>query len=159
MQVMELKLLADHEDAIPTIARWYYDEWGHKDANNSYEQTCERIRGKLNRDKAPLHVVAVKDGDVLGVAQLKIREMNIYPDKEYWLGSVYVAPEARGRKIASRLCERVAEIARSLGIAILHLQTERTDDGGLYAGLGWKPIEQAHYHGVDVLVMERNLEE
>jgi hypothetical protein len=33
-----------------------------------------------------------------------------------------------------------------------YLQTER-HDGGLYARLGWQPLEEVHYHGVDVLVM------
>lgn len=154
---MELKFLADHEVAIPTIARWYYDEWGYKDANNSYEKTCERIRGKLNRDKVPLHIVAVDGENILGVAQLKIREMDIYPDKDYWLGSVYVAAEARGRKVASHLCERVIQVAQSLHIPTLYLQTDKIDDGGLYARLGWKPIEQVYYNGLDVLVMEKDL--
>lgn len=155
---IELKFLADHIDAIPTIARWYYDEWGYKVADNSYEQTYERICGKLNRDKVPLHIIAVEDDNLLGVAQVKIREMTIYPDKEYWLGSVYVSPEARGRKIASKLCEHSVNIAKSLNISKLYLQTEKIEDnGGLYAKLGWRPIERVHYNGVDVLVMEKNL--
>ena len=156
---MELKFLADHEDAIPTIAKWYYNEWGYREPENSFEKTCERIGGKLTRDKVPLHIVAVEDDNVLGAAQLKLYEMDIYPDKEYWLGSVYVAPSARGRKVASQLCERIVDIARSFNIPTLYLQTERIDDGGLYARLGWKPIEQVHYDGLDVLVMQRHLSE
>lgn len=154
---MELKYLADIESAISTIAQWYYDEWGHNDPNNSLEKTCERIRGKLNRDKVPLHIVAVEDEKVLGVAQLKYREMSIYPDKEFWLGSVFVLPEARGQKIASSLCERIIEIAKSFGIKELYLQTERTNNGGLYAKLGWKPVEEVHYMGANVLVMKRSI--
>ena len=36
---MQLKYLAHHTDAIPIIARWYYDEWGYRDPSNSFEKT------------------------------------------------------------------------------------------------------------------------
>lgn len=153
---MDIELLADRPESIPTIARWYFHEWGHVDDSNGYEKTCTHIQGMLNRDHAPLHVLAVEDGRVLGVAQWKLREMDIYPDREHWVGGVYVSNESRGRGIASRLCVRAAQIAGSFGVDRLYLQTEKPD-GGLYARLGWQPIEQVHYHGVDVLVMEKDL--
>ncbi|MEH6405403.1 MAG: GNAT family N-acetyltransferase [Sneathiella sp.] len=154
---MQLKFLVDYQGAIPVVARWYYEEWGHEVAGNSYEKTCERIRGKLNRDKVPLHIIAVENNNPLGVAQLKTQEMDIYPDKKYWLGSVYVASEARGRGIASKLAGKIVETANSFGIETLYLQTEKLVDGGLYSRVGWMPIEQVHYHGLDVLVMKRDL--
>ena len=75
---MEFVLLADRPDAIPTVARWYFDQWGRRVAGNSYEQTCERLKEKLNRDCLPLPVLVVDGDAVLGTAQLKIREMSIY---------------------------------------------------------------------------------
>src|ERR1041384_6254418 len=98
---MEFEFLADHPDAVPLVARWYFDQWGHRMAGNSYEKTCERIRGKLNRLRPPLHVVAVEAGAILAVAQIKLREMDIYPDKEHWLGGVFVSPDFRGKGIAT----------------------------------------------------------
>lgn len=46
--------------------------------------------------------------------------------------------------------------ARQYGVTQLHLQTE-VFTGGLYARLGWKPMFRAVNHGVDVLVMRRDL--
>ena len=153
---MDFQLLADRVEAIPIIAQWYFDEWGHMVVGNSFEKSCERIRGKLNRDKPPLHMLAKEGEKVLGVAQFKLREMEIYPEREHWLGGVFVAPEARGGGIASMLSLRIAEIAQTLGATKLFLQTERLD-GGLYARLGWLPLERVRYHGVEVLVMEKEL--
>lgn len=153
---MQLKLLADIPEAVPVLARWYFDEWGSHVEGNSLEATCERLHGKLNRDEAPLHIVAVEGDRPLGAAQWKIREMDLYPQREYWLGNVYVSAEARGQGVASCLAEAVAQKACSQGVQVLSLQTERLD-GGLYARLGWKPVEQVHHHGHDVLVMERRL--
>lgn len=151
---MELRFLADFPEAIPVISQWYFDEWGHKMKGNSVENIVGRIRGMLNRDKIPLHVVALENGQIMGVSQLKIREMDIYPEKEHWLGGVFVRPEARGRGLATRLIERCLRLAESFGVETLYLQTERLD-GGLYARLGWLPIEKTHYNGLHVVVMER----
>jgi GNAT superfamily N-acetyltransferase len=153
---MEFKFLADKPEAITLIARWYYDEWGHAAKDNSVQKICDRIQGMLNRDKIPVHVLAVDGDKILGVAQLKIREMDIYPEKEHWLGGVFVAPESRANGIGSQLVSKAIALAVSFKVQKLYLQTERLD-GGLYARLGWEPLEKVHYNGLHVLVMERNL--
>jgi len=149
--------LADRQDAIVTVAQWYYKEWG-KVPGNSVEQTIERIKGKLNRDKPPLHILAISTGRVLGVAQLKLGEMSIYPEKEFWLGSLFVSHKFRGCGVGSALAEEIAVIAKRFGIKELYLQTEVLD-GGLYKCLGWNPIEATEYNGVQVVVMVKLLVE
>ncbi|WP_458576361.1 GNAT family N-acetyltransferase [Aliamphritea spongicola] len=115
-----------------------------------------QLNDYLNRDAVPLIVMAV-DGDVLmGAAQLKYREMSIYPEKEFWLGGVYVDAPYRGRKIASALVARIEDKARQLGITRLHLQTEDLT-GGLYTRSGWQATEQVDYRNTDVLVMTKEL--
>lgn len=151
---MKIEFLADRPQAVPLISRWYYDEWGHAMPGNSVEKITERVNGMLNRDRIPLHILAVENDEILGVAQLKIREMDIYPDKEHWLGGVFVTPQARGQGLASTLVNRALDLAKTFQVRTLYLQTEQMD-GGLYAKLGWKPLEQVLYNGLNVLVMER----
>lgn len=153
---MQFTFLADRPSFVPTIARWYFDQWGHAVAGNSYEATCARIKANLEEAELPIYLLAVDDDQLLGVAQLKLREMDIYPDYEFWLGGVYVSGAARGQGIASGLCRQIIDIADSRAVGTLYLQTERLD-GGLYAKLGWQAIEQTHYRGYDVLVMQRQV--
>jgi predicted N-acetyltransferase YhbS len=153
---MEFVLLADRPDAIPTVAGWYVREWHRVMPGHNYERTCERLRGKLNRDRLPMHVLAVEGGEVIGVVQLKVREMSIYPEREHWLGTLFVRPESRGKGVGSALCRAAKERAAALGVEMLHLQTEDLS-GGLYARLGWRGVEQVWYNGVRVLVMECRL--
>jgi GNAT superfamily N-acetyltransferase len=80
-----------------------------------------------------------------------------YLEKEHWLGGVFVSAEYRSKGIALRLVDRALERARSLGVKVLHLQTEKMD-GGLYAKLGWNPLEQVYYKGQEVLVMGRAID-
>jgi GNAT superfamily N-acetyltransferase len=65
--------------------------------------------------------------------------------------------EHRGKGVAVSLIGKIVEIAASLGVRVLYLQTPRLD-GGLYARLGWKPYRQVRYKELDVLVMELEIE-
>ncbi|WDI40432.1 GNAT family N-acetyltransferase [Bremerella sp. P1] len=153
---MQFTFLADRPSFVPTIAKWYFDQWGHAVTGNSYEATCARIKANLEEAGLPIYLLAVHDDQVLGVAQLKLREMDIYPDYAFWLGGVYVSGAARVQGIASGLCRQIIDIARDREVGTLYLQTERLN-GGLYAKLGWQAIEQIHYRGYDVLVMQRQV--
>jgi GNAT superfamily N-acetyltransferase len=155
---MHFKLLADCPELIPQIASWYFEEWGHlrKDTGSEYFQT--RLERSLNRDSLPLVILALENEQLAGVAELKIREMDIFPEKEHWLGGVYVPAENRRKGVGSKIIQQAIRNARGLGISTLYLQTERSD-GGVYASLGWTPIDKASNHGLDVLIMENRLDE
>lgn len=153
---IDIKYLADHPEFISQIATWYFNQWGHEESGGSVERTFERLKSKLNRDRAPIPIVALAGGKLLGTAQLKIREMDIYPEREFWLGGVYVAAAARGQGVGGLLVKRIEEISQQLGIKELFLQTEKLA-GGLYARLGWMPVEQVDYHGQRIVVMRKDL--
>jgi GNAT superfamily N-acetyltransferase len=148
--------LADRPEALDTIARWYFDEWGHLRPDAGPERIVAKLQGSMNRDRLPLILLAMDDQDVVAAVELKYHEMDIYPEREHWLGGVYVAAEHRGRGVAARLIGHAVAKAAALGVEILHLQTERRD-GGIYARLGWLPVERVNYRGVDVLLMQRDI--
>ncbi len=151
---VESCLLSDRPDAAATVAEWYFAEWGQKIPGLSRERLTAKVQASLNRDRLPLIVLAIEDGEVVGATELKYREMDIYPEMEHWLGGVFVTPRCRGRGVASFLASSVVDIAWRLGVQVLHLQTEH-ETGGLYARLGWKPMERVRYKGTSVLVMAR----
>ena len=153
---MELEYLADNEKVIPILAGWYFDEWGHLEKGNTLDKVTEKLHAYLNTDKIPLIVLAIEGDKILGAAQLKYREMDIYPEKEHWLGGVYVSPKYRGHKIAEKIVGKIISVAKKLSVYKLYLQTEALS-GGLYRRLGWKPLEQVNYRGLDVLVMENKI--
>jgi len=148
--------LADKKEMKAKVARWYFDEWGPLVQGATVESFDRKLDDYLNSNQIPLIVMAVDGEKVLGVAQLRCHEMSIYPDKEHWIGGVYVDSEFRGNNVASSLILKVQEVALSLGVKTIHLQTEKLN-GGLYAHLGWKALEQVNYRGVDVLVMSKSI--
>ena len=153
---MKLEYLADHPELLPTVAQWYFEEWGYLSEEKTLEQDIQRLQIYQNKDKVPLMLLAVEEGALLGAAQLKFREMSIYPEKEHWVGGVYVAEAHRGKGIARQILVALIAIAKSLKIETLYLQTEYLN-GGLYGRMGWTSIEQVNYRGIEVLVMEKSI--
>jgi len=156
MKALRFESLIDRPDALSLIAKWYWQEWGRLNPAATTESIAAKLSASMNRDAIPLVMLAIRGDEVIGSAELKYREMTIYPDKEHWLGGVFVVPEHRGKGVAARLIEAVVDTARSLNVTMLHLQTERLNSG-LYQKLGWQRTEQVCYRGLDVIVMQRTL--
>jgi len=153
---MEIVYLADHEEQIPKVAEWYYEEWGHLLENPLDNIFVSRLQSCLNKTKFPLVILAIDGEELLGAAQIKLNQMSIYPNKEHWLAGIYVEPKYRGNNVAASLIKRIQEIAITLRVETLHLQTEDLS-GGLYAKLGWKPDECVNFRNIDVMVMSKRL--
>ena len=155
---MELSLLADDPGAAETVATWYFNEWCADTGRYNKDIVLEKVSAATNRETAPMLVLAKDSGELIGAAELKTREMDIYPQFEFWMGGVYVAADHRGKGVASKLVLEVISRARKAGIEKLYLKTEDLA-GGLYARYGFKPIEQADSKGITVLVMVADITE
>ena len=153
---MEFEYLADNKEAIPILAKWYFDEWGYIEKGNTLDNVTEKLHSYLHIDAIPLIILAIDEGEILGAVQLKYREMDIYPEREHWLGGLYVSEKHRGNNIAEKIILKVISVAKKLGVKTLYLQTENKS-GGLYHRLGWQALEQVNYRGVDVQVMENQI--
>lgn len=153
---MKFEFLVDRPVAIDMVSCWYFEEWGRLNPKASAQGIAKKISQSMNREKPPLLLLAVENDNVVGAAELKYREMDIYPDKEHWLGGLFVIPQRRGLGIGSKLIERVILLAERFGIKELYLQTERLD-GGLYSHQGWESLEAVNYKGSEVLVMQKHV--
>lgn len=152
---MEFRGLPADAPERQQLAQWYHAEWG-QDAGLSLEQELQRLNPPQDAEGFPHLIAAFDDGQVVGAVQLKRREMLAFPQYEHWLGSVFVADSHRGRGLAGALVEQAATQAVRMGVSDLYLQTEALD-GGLYARLGWKPLQEADNCSYRVLVMVRRL--
>lgn len=115
---MNLRLLSETPWAIPCLANWYYEEWGHLKKGSSVESITDELQSFLNSDKIPLIVVAVEGNTLLGAAKLRYYEMSIYPEKEHWLGGVYVSQKHRGNSIAEHIIRKITSTALNLVLKI-----------------------------------------
>lgn len=152
---MEFRMLPADAPERMQLAQWYHAQWG-REAGLSLEQELQRLNLLRDAGGFPHLMAAFDGGQLVGAVQLKRREMQAFPQYEHWLGSVFVADSHRGRGLAGGLVEQAAAQAVRMGVTDLYLQTEALD-GGLYARLGWKPLQEADNRSLRVLVMVRRL--
>ena len=100
--------------------------------------------------------LAVDGGRLLGSAALKRHDIAALPQYEYWLGDVFVLPEARGRGVGRHLMEHALIEAQRLGLPELYLYTP--DVQAVYAKYGWHEIETRPHNGETVSVMRLALD-
>ena len=156
MSNINFALLSDYPEVLPQVAKWYFAEWNCRREGETVKKSAVRLQKYLESNDLPSILLALKEKKPIGVAQLKYFELRCaYPDFEHWLGGVYVIPSERGRGLASKLVQEIERLAARCSVKTLYLQTEALD-GGLYAKLGWLPVEQ--YQGENqplVLIMKR----
>jgi GNAT superfamily N-acetyltransferase len=152
---LEFEYLADHPEQVDRVIAWWHTVWS--DRMGPLDQAARQLAASLNTDSLPIQILATVDGEPVGTAVLKLQELaELFPDKQYWMGSVYVDESHRGASIASRLAERIIELAENRGLPHLYLQTVNAS-GGLYARLGWEPLQLFDYRGERTLLMVRKL--
>ena len=156
MQI-EIKYLADHPHLVPILSNWFLDEWGRNNPTLTMKSIEEAVRGRLNRDRAPLCLVAFLDARPVATGSLKIREMETHPQFEHWLGNIYVLPEYRDQGIGSHVVEKVTDKAKQIGIHDLYLYTRNQEH--FYERLGWKIMQQTEYRGHKASIMKKRLTE
>lgn len=153
---MEFEYLADHPGVVPKVIAWWRTEWGPR-MGSDVESLESQLLDSLSKTQLPIHVLATINGEAVGTAVLKMQEVaELFPDYQYWLGSVFVAENYRGSHIASELSLKIIELARQKGLPHLYLQTQDLT-GGLYARLGWEPVQEFNYKDEQTLLMMKKL--
>lgn len=104
---MKIATLADHPEAVPVIAQWYFNQWGHEIPGLTLDTLISKVREKArNRIDFPLAITLHEGDELVAVAELKFRENQNHPEYEHWLGGVYVSESHRGKGYLSVLVDR-----------------------------------------------------
>ena len=148
---MTIEYLADHPDAVTTLAEWQHAEWGYVRPGDTAEKRATRLRGWANRDRIPLTVVAFEGNDVLGSASLIEYDMETRMELTPWLAGVFVSEPYRRRGTGAQLVRRIMEETRKLNVPLLYLYTVHSEK--FYAALGWEFMERTSYRHHNVVIM------
>ena len=150
-----LAYLADHPDAIPTLAGWHHTEWGALVRDWTLDAAEAELRSHTARRALSTTLVALSNGVLVGSASLLEEDMPDFPPFSPWLASVFVEPGSRGLGIGGRLVAGVIEEARALGVERLFLFT--TEARGWYEARGWQVLQQIPCQGRAGVIMHLQL--
>jgi len=149
---MRLELLGAHRHFISRIASLLHDEWGSLPPWASLSEIEKRFTALADAETDIFTLVALSAEDgFLGTASVKLHELENHPDKQHWLGEVFIPRSLRGQGIGSTLIRECLCQSAAHGIKVLHLYTP--DQQALYERFGWREIETTTVNGEHVSIM------
>lgn len=149
---MTIEPLSAHRHLIASIASTLHAAWGELPPWSDPQDIRARLEAGASSQAIP-HTVVITDGhaNLAATGSVKLHELPRHPDKEHWIGEIFVLPAFRGRGMGSTLTTHLSEYAFAHGAARLHLYTP--DQQALYRRLGWYEVATDTVHGESVSVM------
>ncbi len=155
---MNIRYLGDHQEVIPVLAGWIYDEWSYLYPEMRLADVVSLLQERIEKKQLPLTLVAIHAGEPVGTVSLRTFDMETRRDLTHWLTSLYVVKPWRRRKIGTRLVMAAEQKAREFGICSLFLYTTDFILSDLfYSKIGWKVKEKTVYHSHPVIIMEKDV--
>ena len=155
---MKIEYLKDNSKWIPTIARWFHDEWGVFHPDLDLGGIEKRLAERCNTDRIPLTLVALEKNEVVGTVSLKKHDMDTRMQYTPWLASLYVIRTFRNKGVGVELIESALEKAVYLGEKQLYLYTRIKGHMYFYLVRGWTFMEAVEYRGGPVVILRKALQ-
>lgn len=137
---MEIELLANHAESIPTLAEYYMAEWKPYYGVDGPGDAQADLESRLNRDALPIGLIATDDGKVCGTAAL---DLDVATGLTPSIVGLLVLPAQRGRGVAKALIESAESLAKRLGYDRLYIST--TLLGDLLVRMGWNLLGDVEF--------------
>ncbi|MBS0648895.1 MAG: GNAT family N-acetyltransferase [Verrucomicrobia bacterium] len=155
---IELKLLKDCPEVIPTLGQWKYEEWHSHDTSLTVEKAINGFKKYLSDTDVPFALVAFQDNRPIAVISLKAHGGAAFADlagpHEAWGGILRVIPEARNKGLAKTLGHLLMTIARQLGYTSIYFYTTNPSNIPLYMKYGAEIVETRLARGRMVTILK-----
>jgi RimJ/RimL family protein N-acetyltransferase len=137
--MITIRFLADYLDTIPTLAKWFCDQWPDYHADMSQEEMELDFLEDASRDRLPIRLVAFESTELAGTIILRENGTEMPPEFQPELGGLYVVASHRGHGIATELVRAGMKLARAQGYETVYATTVVA--AGILERLGWEIIK------------------
>ena len=129
----EIVHLFERPEHRPTVAALIHNEFWTQVPGASAARMEARLATADHADRVPLCLVALHEGEPIGVVNLVDNDDEDHADWHPWLAGMVVAAPWRGRGVGSALVLALLDHARRLGFQRVYFGT---DGPGFYERLG-----------------------
>ena len=137
--MITIGFLADYPDTIPTLAKWFRDQWPDYHADMSQEEMEQDFLEDASRDRLPIRLVAIESSELAGTIVLRENGTEKPPEFQPELGGLYVVASHRGNGIATELVRAGMQLARAQGYETVYAKTVVA--AGILEHLDWEFIK------------------
>ena len=137
--MITIGFLADYLDTIPTLAKWFRDQWPDYHADMSQEQLEQDFLEDASHDHLPIRLVAFESNELAGTIILRENGSEMLPEFQPELGGLYVVASHRSHGIATELVRAGMQVALDQGHKTVYATTVAA--AGILERLGWEFIK------------------
>ena len=137
--MITIGFLADYLDTIPTLAKWFRDQWPDYHADMSQAEMEKDFLEDASRDRLPIRLVAFESSDLAGTIILRENGNQTLPEFQPELGGLYVVESHRGHGIGTELVRAGMQLALDQGYETVFATTVAA--AGILERLGWEYIK------------------
>jgi len=137
--MITIGFLADYLDTIPTLTKWFRDQWPDYQADMSQEEMELDFLEDASHDRLPIRLVAFESSELAGTIILRENGTEMPPEFQPELGGLYVVASHRGHGIATELVRAGMQLARAQGYETVYATTVVA--AGILERLDWEFIK------------------
>lgn len=137
--MITIGFLADYPDTIPTLAKWFRDQWPDYYANWSQAEMEQDFLEDASRNRLPCRLVAFESNELVGTIVLREHGNETLPKFQPELGGLYVIESHRGQGIGTQLVRAGMKLALDQGYETVYATTVLA--AGILERLGWEFIK------------------
>lgn len=138
-KMITIGFLADNLDTIPTLAKWFCDQWPDYYANWSQAEMEQDFLEDASRNRLPSRLVAFESNELAGTIVLREHGTETLPEFQPELGGLYVIASHRGQGIGTELVRAGMKLALDQGYETVYATTVVA--AGILERLGWEFIK------------------
>jgi predicted N-acetyltransferase YhbS len=144
--------LADHLNTIPTLAKWFRDQWSDYFVDWSQEQIEQDFLEDISRNSLPCRLVAFESGELVGTVILRDSNTETLPEFQPELGGLFVVESHRGHGVGTELVRAGMKLAIEQGYKTVYATTVAA--AGILERTGWEFVKSVN-HGDEQLKLYR----
>ena len=141
--MITIGFLADYLDTVPTLAKWFRDQWPDYYADMSQEQLEQDFLEDASHDRLPIRLIAFESNELAGTIILRENGSEMLPEFQPELGGLYVVASHRSHGVASELVRAGMQVALDQGYETVFATTVAA--AGILERLGWEFIKTVIY--------------
>jgi N-acetylglutamate synthase-like GNAT family acetyltransferase len=139
--MITIGFLADYSETIPTLAKWFREQWPGYFGDWSDEEMAADFLEDCSRERLPIRLVAFVSGELAGTIVLRENGNEALRDYQPELGGLYVDGVQRDLGVGSELVAAGMAVARELGFEVVYATTVNAK--GILERQGWEFIKTA----------------
>ena len=147
--------LVDSQHHLPTLAKWFHNEWGYLHPGSTLESRLRELNLYLINKNLPECFILEQEENsknkLIASASIVDNDMDTRQDLFPWLASVYVDKKLRRKGFGQIVVKKAMLKAKNMGFKNLYLFTP--DQENWYKNFGWNKIERTIYRDTEVTLM------